>query len=290
MRDNTPLDLRRPAARTEEQLRKKWHEQFVQPRFVELFSQVPVYFQKDDHDFRYNDCDAFTEQAPSSELGARIFLEQVPLADPEGDPKTYRTHRINELLQIWLTEGRDYRTPSTMPDGPEKTLWGREQSVWLKKTLSESDAKFKLLISPTPLIGPDGANRRDNHSGLLGYSHERDEFLGWLLSYDSIREGFYIICGDRHWQYHSISPKGFDEFSCGALNDENALVGRRPGDPASNDPNGRITQPFHPQQKSGGFLYVEVVPAHDHLPDTLSFSWYDDNGTLLHRTSKLGEK
>jgi len=39
---------------------RKWHEQFVQPRFIELFSQVPTYWEKDDHDHRFNDCDPHT--------------------------------------------------------------------------------------------------------------------------------------------------------------------------------------------------------------------------------------
>ena len=58
-------------------------------------------------------------------------------------------------------EGRDYRSPHMTPQGPSKTLWGFEQLAWLKRTLLESDAVFKILISPTPLVGPDDANQAD---------------------------------------------------------------------------------------------------------------------------------
>ncbi|MHC4645895.1 MAG: alkaline phosphatase D family protein [Planctomycetota bacterium] len=134
-------------AKTKAQLRAKWHEQFSLPRFQQLFAQVPTYWQKDDHDFRYNDSDSTTDRPPSAELGIRIFNEQVPIVDPtEINPVTYRTHRVNKLLQIWLVEGRDYRSPNKMPDGPDKTLWGKEQIKWLKKTLLESDAIFKILV------------------------------------------------------------------------------------------------------------------------------------------------
>ncbi|MDP6580693.1 MAG: PhoD-like phosphatase N-terminal domain-containing protein, partial [Vicinamibacterales bacterium] len=34
--------------RTQTFMRKKWHEQLVQPRFVELFASVPTYWEKDD--------------------------------------------------------------------------------------------------------------------------------------------------------------------------------------------------------------------------------------------------
>ena len=45
-------------------MRHKWHEQFVQPRFVELFACVPTYWEKDDHDHRYNDCDLTGNRPP----------------------------------------------------------------------------------------------------------------------------------------------------------------------------------------------------------------------------------
>ena len=44
-----------------------------------------------------------------------------------------------------------------MPDGPDKTIWGREQLAWLKESILASDAAFRVLISPTPIVGPDRA-------------------------------------------------------------------------------------------------------------------------------------
>jgi alkaline phosphatase/alkaline phosphatase D len=124
MDDKLPEQFRRRAAESEELMRIKWQEQLVQPRFVELFAEVPSYWEKDDHDSRYNDCDNTSpEKPPTAELGQRIFLEQLPIADPtDPDPRTYRTHRVNRDLQIWLTEGRDYRSPNMMESGPEELL------------------------------------------------------------------------------------------------------------------------------------------------------------------------
>ena len=68
-------------------------------------------------------------------------------------------------------EGRDYRSPNDMPDGPGKTIWGEEQMAWLKKTAAESDAAFRILISPTPIVGPDRENKRDNHANKV-FKHE----------------------------------------------------------------------------------------------------------------------
>jgi len=298
--EKLPEQFRRPPADTEPAMRRKWHEQLVQPRFVELFAEVPTYWEKDDHDSRYNDCDnSSPETPPSPELGKRIFLEQVPVVDPsDSDPRTYRTHRVNRDLQIWLTEGRDYRSPNMMASGPDKTLWGVEQREWLQRTLLESDATFKILISPTPMIGPDdlkkpmGSNpgddeyKRDNHSNPGGFQYERDGFFEWLLANDLPARGFFIVCGDRHWQYHSISPEGIEEFSSGALVDANSRIGRRPGDPESNDPEAKIRQPYTQQEASGGFLMVRVAAGADGEPATLTFTWYDEHGVELYSAAR----
>ena len=89
-------------------------------------------------------------------LGVEMFREQVPVVDPDDRvAPTYRTHRLNANVQLWFLEGRDYRTAHSVPDGPGKTLWGEAQREWLKRTLLESDAVFRIIVSPTPLVGPD---------------------------------------------------------------------------------------------------------------------------------------
>ena len=281
--------------RTQSFLRRKWHQQFVQPRFIDLFASVPTYWEKDDHDYRFNDSDNTVELEPdpSPELGRATFLEQVPVVDPnDPDPRTYRTHRVSRDLQIWLTEGRDYRSPNMAEPGPDKTMWGAEQFAWLQETLLASDATFKILISPTPMVGPDDADqagrqalghdpfKRDNQSNPMGFQYERDRFFDWLEE-NGLDNHFYIVSGDRHWQYHSIHPRGFEEFSTGALVDANARLGRAPGDPGSNDPDGLIVQPFSSPEPTGGFLEVTVTPGD---APAAAFRWFDEHGVPTYET------
>ena len=227
-------------------MRAKWHEQFAQPRFRDLLAAVPAFHMKDDHDFRKDDADRTGNYEPSPELGIEVFREQVPVV-PTGDDETptYRTVRANRDLQIWLVEGRDYRSPNDMPDGPGKTLWGEEQFDWLTRTLAESDATFKVLISPTPLVGPDDKRKTDNHADIGGFRHERGRFFDFLEAEGMIDSGeFVLICGDRHWQYHATHPTGVEEFSSGAIHRSNARPGREAGDPQSTDPDGDIVQHY----------------------------------------------
>lgn len=266
------------AATTLPALRRKWHEQFVLPRVVDLVGRTATFWIKDDHDYRYNDADRTGDKAPSHELGVRTFREQLPVV-PKTDSAdvTYRTVRCGQLLQVWMVEGRDYRSPNKSPDGPEKTIWGAEQKAWLKRTVLASDAPFKILISPTPMIGPDDAYKRDNHTG--GFRHEGEEFLTWLAARQ--QKNFYIITGDRHWHYHSIHPTGCEEFACGALNTENSRLGRAPGDPRSTDPQAKVRQRYTDAKPTGGYLLVEVTPPRRGGPARLRFSIQDEWGKEL---------
>jgi phosphodiesterase/alkaline phosphatase D-like protein len=264
-------------AETVPQLRQCWHEQFRFPRMIAFFRSVPAYWSKDDHDFRYNESDNSTDHLPLPKTGIDLFREQLPMLATGSEKPTYRTHRVSQDLQIWLTEGRDYRSPNEMADGPEKSLWGTEQREWLKTTLKASDAKWKILISPTPMVGPDDLKKIDNHADLNGFRHEADAFFTWLKENEI--ENFTIICGDRHWQYHSIHSSGVHEFACGALNDENSRLGVAPGDKDGSDPQALIQQEYTSPTPNGGFLQIAAG-------DELVMAHFDSRGKQLHRVSR----
>lgn len=286
--DNVYYDTpKEPRAQTAAEMRQKWHEQFVQPRYRDLFAQVPTYWEVDDHDYRIDDGDNSGDHAPSPALAQRILLEQLPYAPMgDADTPTYRTHRVSKDLQVWFVENRFHRSDNNMTDGPGKSIWGATQKAWLKRTLAASDATYKILISPNPMIGPDDARKFDNHTNFGGFRHERDEFFAWLKETGVADRGFYLMCGDRHWQYHSVHPTGIEEFSCGPLVDANSRLGRAPGDPASTDPDGKIKQLYAQKERSGGFMHVAVNPAAGDTPAQLVVTWHDERGVMLHRVVK----
>ena len=193
-----------------------WQRTYSRPTNVEFHQNVASYFIKDDHDTYTNDCWSTMKPQMGTftwDDGIRIFKEQTP---QEGE--TYRTFRWGKHLQIWLMEGRDYRSPNNAPDGPDKTIWGAEQMAWVKDTMKKSDATFRLLISPTPIVGPDRNNKHDNHSND-NFQHEGKAVREFLSGLDRV----VVVCGDRHWQYHSVDPvTGLREYSCGPASDQHA--------------------------------------------------------------------
>jgi alkaline phosphatase D len=232
-----------PKATTSELAHYHWERMYSFPRHKRLLQAVPGYWEKDDHDTLTDDVWPSKEvvQPLSFQEGLRIFRQQVPMGD-----STFRTFRWGRTAQIWLVEGRDFRSANTMPDGPEKTIWGAPQKDWLKRTMLESDADWKILVSPTPIVGPDRTNKHDNHSNDV-FRHEGDEMREWFRK--NAGDRFVNINGDRHWQYHSVHPDAqIHEFSAGAASDSHAS-----GSPGE-DPK------FHRFHRvKGGFLTLQAL-------------------------------
>ncbi|MBL9216009.1 MAG: alkaline phosphatase D family protein [Opitutaceae bacterium] len=275
------------AARTVPEMRAFWHRQFALPRVRRVFGVAATYWMKDDHDFRFNDADLTGPERPTPADGIRIFREQVPVTDP-ADPaaRTYRTVRFGRDLQVWFLEGRDYRSPNRMPDGPGKSIWGAEQLAWLHATLRASDATFRLIVSPTPLVGPDGNEKTDNHTNRGGFQAEGEAFFAWLAANGIPPDGCFILCGDRHWKYHARHPSGYEEFSCGALDRTNSRAGVRSGHPDSTDPEGRVRQLHVQREPGGGFLTVELTPAAGGEPARLRFRLHEQDGSVRYEVER----
>lgn len=204
-------------ARSPELAHYHWQRTYALPTLLEFHRRVPTYFLKDDHDTYVNDSWPGSQYDWTGNFtfadGQRIFREQTGMPDP-----AYRTYQIGSDLQIWLMEGRDFRSPNDLPDGIDKSIWGAAQKQWLSETLANSTAKFRVIVSPTPLVGPDRENKGDNHANSA-FATEGKEIRKLIATYPNT----VVVCGDRHWQYHSIDPEsGLHEFSVGPISDRHA--------------------------------------------------------------------
>lgn len=229
-----------PLAKNRAEARAKWNLMFAYRHNRDFHRQVTSYFIKDDHDTLKNDTWPGQRYGDLTfQAGLDIFREQVPMGDA-----TYRSYRWGRDVQIWMTEHRDFRSANTLPDGPEKTILGAEQLEWLQTSIAASDATFKFLIVPGPIVGPDKPGKNDNHSNP-GFQYEGQILQDFLSGIDNL----YVITGDRHWQYDSIDPDtGLREFGCGPINDAHTFGGN-PGYDES------YHQYFDP---GGGYLGITV--------------------------------
>ncbi|WP_246117808.1 alkaline phosphatase D family protein [Adhaeretor mobilis] len=253
--------------------RYHWQRMFSWPTNLDFHRQVPSYFEKDDHDTWVDDCWPTMKSNYMHEFtfaqGQAVFLEQVPMG-----ARTYRTFRWGSDLQIWLVEGRDFRSSNNAPDSPRKTIWGEQQKKWFKRTFQESDATFRVLISPTPLVGPDRSKKNDNHANA-GFQTEGQELRDFLGS----QENAIVVCGDRHWQYMSVDPKtDVREYCCGPASDKHA------GGWSQDD----YVEDYHRFLRvKGGFLSVTVQRIKS--KPTLIAKFHDVDGTVHHTDTRVAK-
>ncbi len=218
---------------------------------------------KDDQDVLTNAAyPGMTYGTISWKRGLEIFdKEQLPTADT-----TYKTIRWGKDLQIWLTEGRRFRSKNSDHDGSRKTIFGKEQKEWLYRTLQESDATFKVVINANPILGPDRKNKSDNYANS-NFKFEGDEIREFLNKFNNV----YLVNGDRHWQYVThLEGTNLFEFSTGAGSDKHA-EGWPPDD----------VNPEHRFLRvKGGFLRGEVLRKNGN--PTLIFQHFDVDGNVVH--------
>lgn len=251
-----------PMATTAAKARHKWHAMDGWPSLRAFYAHTPVWMLKDDHDLIADD--AYPGSQPFGEitvdLGLRIWHENVPLRD-----KPYRTVRLGRDLQLWFLEGREYRSRNDMPDGADKSIWGTQQKAWLEETLSASTAAFKVVFSPTPIVGPDRATKKDNHANQA-FRHEGDWARRMLASQHAI-----VVNGDRHWQYVSRdNTTGLWEFGSGPVSDNHA----QGWPPDEKRPEHRFLR------VAGGFLGLRLL--HPGGMPVLTLTHYDAEGRAVH--------
>ena len=256
--DTLYYDKPKPYAKDLATARYKWNRFYAMPYPREFHRTVPSYWLHDDHDVLKNDCWPGQKYGELTwEQGLQVWREQIPQSE-----KPYRTFRWGKDLQVWFPEGREFRSANPMPDGPDKSIFGAEQWAWLRRTMKESDATFKLFVSATPVVGPDRKNKNDNHANS-GFAYEGKILRRFLSGIP----GCFVINGDRHWQYYSVDPEtGLQEFGSGPASDKHAGGWKYDLKPA--------WQKF--LRIKGGFLSVEVAGR------KAIFRHHDVDGKVVH--------
>lgn len=258
-------DKPQPWAMTEPMMRFKWDRLFALPLQRNFWKNTTTYFMKDDHDVVRNDSYPGQNYGPVTfERGLEIFdKEQFP-----GNDLPYKTIRWGKDLQIWILEGRNFRSKNTDMDGPGKTIFGAVQKEWLFSTLTASDASYKVIITSSPILGPDRPRGKNDNYSNKAFEYEGTEIRNFLNQFDNV----FVCTGDRHWQYAShFEGTNLWEFGCGAGSDIHAG--------GWNKDNVRPEHKF--LRVEGGYLFGKVYYEKD--KPMITFEHRDVNGNVMHQ-------
>jgi alkaline phosphatase D len=140
------------AAVTLENYRAKHRYQRASLALQRFLASVPVFVVWDDHEVRNNFSGPFEERMPEAR---QALFEYWPIRrDPIDPHRLYRRVSAGAVLDVFILDTRQYRSRNGDPDGPDKTMLGKEQLAWLLDGLQRSTAVWKVIASSVPLSVP----------------------------------------------------------------------------------------------------------------------------------------
>jgi alkaline phosphatase D len=249
---------------TKEDFRIQWHGLFSLPEFTKILSKTPSFWIHPD------DSDA-----------GKFYAELVPIPAGISEEQSSRTYRLNRDVQLWILGSQCF-----IVNPADKNKPWNNQLNWLKTTLKESDSPFKLIISPVGFISPFDIADTQSNQEYSGFMIVRDSLINWLKNNGFRNNGLFFICCKTPWQYHSIDPTGFEEFSCGAIVNGNSFMGSIPNDSLSANNVDQIIKPFTQTDSSGGFLLINSDRDEFNSP-VLLFRFFDEQKKLLYAVNKF---
>jgi alkaline phosphatase D len=161
---------------------------------------------------------------------ARVQVEPSA-TNPQDYLTIYRRFRVGQLLDLFMTDTRTYRTEQVCQDEgdctayqdpvndqlPANTMLGPKQKEWLLNGLQESTARWKLwgnqtLMSQFGLTNPlnyDNLSYLAGYDGWDGYQSERRQILEFVKQHNIDR--FVVLTGDLHTYLASWLKLDYEE-------------------------------------------------------------------------------
>jgi alkaline phosphatase D len=239
-------------------------------RFLE---SVPVYVIWDDHEVRDNFSGPYEGLMPA---GRQALREYWPISTHPVEPhRLYRTVRYGTDLELFILDTRQYRSRNSDQDGPEKTMLGSAQLIWLLEGLEKSTATWKVVATSVPLSipkpGPLANPGFDGWNGGpdgTGFERERRVIVDAIVA--KKMKNVVFLGGDVHY----IQATSYDPNQDGAADFHEFVAG-----PLSARA-GRLTPPspgLHPTSfvNDGGFYNFGLVRV---TRSSFEVSFIDDAG------------
>jgi len=181
-------------ARTADQYRAKYAENFASDGFRRMFREAGLYSTWDDHEVDNNWNAERVDATLLATARSAYFEHRAQRRHPTDPDRIWRSARWGATLELFILDCRGERRPSTRTTRSAVYL-SRAQMDWLKDGLARSTARFKVIANSVPIADMPftflgGEDRWE------GYDAARDEILDHITG-RGIR-GVWWVSGDFH--------------------------------------------------------------------------------------------
>jgi alkaline phosphatase D len=223
-------------AETTDEFRAAHKYNFLDDNVRGFNAEVPIFVQWDDHEVTNNW--SASKQLPAAykvrdinllaARASRAFHDMYPLRESIIEPgRVYRTLNYGPHLDVFMLDERSYRGPNG-PNlqetyGPDAYFLGPDQLAWLKRSLANSKATWKVIASDMPLslvVYDDYANKKGSEAFAQGNGPPRGRELeiADLLRFirDSNVNNTVWLTADVHYaaaHFYNPDKAQFQEFT-----------------------------------------------------------------------------
>src|ERR1700746_1588385 len=182
---NLTIPEKAKVAETLDEFRAAHKYNFLDENVRAFNAEVPIFVQWDDHEVTNNWSASQDRPAPYKERSiallaaraGRAFHEMYPMRESLNEPgRVYRTLNYGPHLDVFMLDERSYRGPNG-PNlqesyGPDSYFLGPDQMAWLKRSLLNSRATWKVIASDMPLsliVYDDAAHNKGSEAFAQGH-------------------------------------------------------------------------------------------------------------------------
>jgi len=167
---NMVTPAKKKVAETLDEYRGNYSYNFLDAHYRRFSAAVPMMATWDDHEVAGNwwpgkrlrnrlmQRMGYTQSSVDvlARHGRQAFFEFTPMRRDAEDPdRIYRKISYGPLVDIFLLDARSYRGPNLLnrqdKAGKDAALLGEVQTAWLKRSLAESGAVWKIVGNPVPI-------------------------------------------------------------------------------------------------------------------------------------------
>jgi len=176
--------------------RQAFDRVLTSPRQGSFYRSTPIAYVWDDHDFGADDADGTSPSKAAALHTYQQYVPHYPTSRVEGKVQTIQQAFTIGRVRFLMLDVRSERSPEQEPDGPNKTMLGKEQLEWLRGELQEAARHYPLviLVNNVPWITKNTPGSSD---GWEPYHHERT-IIADMIKEAKLVNRILMLSGDAH--------------------------------------------------------------------------------------------